>query len=91
MLDTIPLFDEPPRPGVSPARTITRSTNPTWGRYRGKRVACDECVIFLHENHGVGPLPRTARLVRRVRATGEVLHFCAEHAALRAAADRGCR
>jgi hypothetical protein len=48
-------------------------------------------VIFLHENAGAGPLPRSARLVRTVRVAGERLRFCTEHAALRKAADVGCR
>lgn len=86
-MDTIPLFAEPPRPGVAPARAIARSANPAWSKYKGARVACDECVIFLHENQGAGPLPRSARWVRQVRA--EVgLRFCTDHAVLRQAADR---
>lgn len=87
MMETIPLFAEPPRPGLSPAKTISRSGNPIWSKYIGPRVACDECVIFLHEHGGVGPLPRSARVVRTVRATRERLRFCAEHADLRKAAD----
>jgi hypothetical protein len=90
-MEAIPLFAEPPRPGVAPARAIAKSPNPAWSRYVGPRVACDECVIFLHENAGAGPLPRSARLVRTVRAAGERLRFCTEHAALRKAADVGCR
>jgi hypothetical protein len=81
-MDTLPLFAEPPRPGVSPAKTVTRSPNPVWSKYTGQRVACDECVILLHENHGVGALPRSARLVCTMRAAGVRLRLCTEHAAL---------
>lgn len=89
MMETIPLFAEPPRPGVVPARSVRSSANPTWSKYHGGRVACDECVIFLHENAGIGPLPRSARQVRVVRATKERLRLCDEHADLRHEADRG--
>lgn len=81
-MDTLPLFAEPPRPGVTPAKALT-TCNPVWSKHIGQRVACDECVIVLHENHGVGALPRGARLVCTVRATGVRLRLCAEHAALR--------
>jgi hypothetical protein len=60
---------------------------PRWTSYSGKRVACDECVVFLHEHGGRGPFPRSARRVRTVRATGEQLRLCKEHAAPRETAD----
>lgn len=89
VIDTIPLFDEPPRPGVQSARTIPRTANPSWAKHKSPRVACDECVIFLHENHGAGQLPRSARWTRR--AGGATLRLCQEHAVLRRAIDRGDR
>jgi hypothetical protein len=89
VIDTIPLFAEPERPGVSPARTIPRAKNPTWSKYKGSRLVCDECVVFLHENRGVGQLPRSAHWVRR--AAGESLRLCREHAVLRHVIDRGER
>ncbi|GAB1642564.1 hypothetical protein KRMM14A1259_29870 [Krasilnikovia sp. MM14-A1259] len=72
-IETIPLFPEPERPGVRAAKTLAqleRDQRPAWTSYSGRRVACDECVTYLHENHGDGPLPRSARRVRTVRATG---------------------
>lgn len=90
-IETIPLFPEPERPGVKAAKTLAeldRDQRPTWTTYSGRRVACDECVIYLHEHHGAGPLPRTARRVRAVRATGGVLRLCKEHAEPREAADK---
>jgi hypothetical protein len=90
-LETIPLFDAPAREVLKPAKTLAqaeRDQRPTWTSYSGKRVACDECVIFLHENQGKGPLPRSARRVRTVRATREQLRLCKDHADPREAADK---
>jgi len=89
-IETIPLFDVVRPEPLKAAKTIAQSerdSNPAWTTYSGKRVACDECVIFLHENNGNGPLPRSARKVRTVQAIGQVLRLCAEHAAPRKAAD----
>jgi len=38
---------------------------------------CDECVLWLHEHKGVGPLPRRARF-RRASAAG-TLRLCNQH------------
>lgn len=90
-METIPLFDLPEREVLKPAKTIAQSArdkNPSWTAYNGKRVACDECVIFLHENGGKGPLPRSARRVRTVRAIGQRLRLCTERAEPREEADK---
>lgn len=74
------LFDVP-GPGPLPrAATIFRGGDrPRWARYKPvRRVACDECVIVLHENKGVGPAPRSARWSRTLGKQRHVL--CAEHA-----------
>lgn len=91
MIDTIPLFDPPEPERLKPAQTIAqaeRGRRPSWAKWTGTRVACDECVIFLHENCGNGPHPRSARRVRTVRSTGDVLRLCNEHAELRRVADQ---
>jgi hypothetical protein len=50
-----------------------------YARYRPvKRVACDECVAFLHTHKGVGPPPRGARVTRRALG-GETLRLCTGH------------
>lgn len=90
-IETIPLFPEPERPQLKAAKTLAqvdRDQRPAWTTYSGKRVACDECVIFLHENWGNGPLPRSARRVRTIRATGEQLRLCKDHADPREKADK---
>jgi hypothetical protein len=89
-IEMIPLFDVSRPEPLKAAKTIAQSErdqNPSWTTYSGKRVACDECVVYLHENHGNGPLPRSARKVRTVRAIGQVLRLCVEHAEPRKAAD----
>jgi hypothetical protein len=89
MMETIPLFAEPPRVALKPSKTLVPSgPRPVWSSHKGRRVACDECVIYLHENRGNGPLPRSARRVRTVRAFGEKLWLCHEHALPREEADR---
>lgn len=93
-VETIPLFDLPEREVLKPAKTMAQSArdaNPSWTTYSAKRIACDECVIFLHENGGVGPHPRSARRVRTVRATGQQWRLCTEHADPREAADKAAK
>jgi len=93
-MDTIPLFDPPEPEALKAARTIAQSEKdgrPTWSDHTARRVACDECVTVLHENGGRGPLPRSARRVRAVKATGERLRLCKAHADPREAADRTAR
>lgn len=90
-IETIPLFDAPQPERLKAAKTLAQSDRdgkPSWTSYSGKRVACDECVVFLHENHGRGPLPRSARRVRTVRAAGKQLRLCKEHAEPREAAEK---
>jgi hypothetical protein len=90
-IDTIPLFDLPEREVLRAAKTIAQSEkdrNPSWTSYSGKRLACDECILFLHENGGRGPHPRSVRSVRTVRSTGEQLRLCKEHAEPRKQADK---
>lgn len=89
--EALALFAEPDRPVLKPARTLaqtSRDQRPVWTSHSGKRVACDECVIYLHENGGHGPHPRSARRVRTVRATGEQWRLCTDHAEPREKADK---
>lgn len=90
-IETIPLFDVDRPPPLKAAKTLAqtdRDGKPSWTGYSGKRVACDECVVYLHENKGVGPLPRSAKRVRTVRAEAQQLRLCKEHAEPREAADK---
>lgn len=88
-MGTIPLFPEPPREHVQPAETMRdadRRATPKWAAHTGTRVACDECVTYLHEHRGQGPLPRSAR---RVRTLGKQRwRLCQQHAEPREAADK---
>ena len=75
-----PLFDAPITAPLelSGQFELSAGQRGAYARYRPvKRVACDECVAFLHSRHGVGPLPRSARHTRR--ALGEMLRLCQEH------------
>jgi hypothetical protein len=88
----VPLPDMP-EPVIAAAAGKTaaqaeRDAKPSWTSYSGKRAACDECLVFLHEHGGRGPFPRSVRRVRTVRATGEQLRLCKEHAAPREKADK---
>lgn len=90
-IETVPLFEAPEPERLKPAATLRQTDKdgrPRWTTYSGRRVACDECVIFLHENKGAGPHPRSARRVRTIRATGEQLRLCKEHADPREQADK---
>ena len=62
-----------------------REKRPSWTKYTGKRVACDECVAYLHENRVTTPLPRSARMLRTVG--DQRLRLCTDHAQLRRTAD----
>lgn len=93
-MGTTPLFDAPQREILRPATTLAQSeknARPAWTSHSGKRVACDECIVYLHENGGHGPYPRSARRVRTVRATGEQLRLCKDHAEPREKADKAAR
>lgn len=87
--DTLPLFDAPEPEQLQPAQTMrdaaTRAT-PQWRSYSGRRVACDECIVYLHEHHGRGPMPRSARRVRILGA--QQWRLCPQHAEPREAADK---
>jgi hypothetical protein len=90
--DTIPLFDLPAPEQLQPAQTmreaVSRAT-PQWRSYSGRRVACDECITYLHEHDGRGPQPRSAR---RVRILGkDQWRLCPAHAEPREAADKAAK
>ena len=92
MLEAVPLPGMP-EPVIKAVAGQTqadaeKAARPTWTSYSGKRAACDECVIFLHEHGGVGPHPRSVRRVRTIRATSEQWRLCKEHAAPREKADK---
>lgn len=80
---SMPLFELPNEPPLPRSKTLERGGRPVWARYKAKtRVACDECVIVLHENKGVGAYPRAARWSRTNREVtglrGRVL-LCQQH------------
>ena len=90
MTEQIALFPDLEPERLQPAKTLRdseRGARAAWTKYTGRRVACDECVVFLHENGGAGPYPRSARKVRAVAARSEKLLLCDEHAEPRKAAD----
>lgn len=62
-------------------RTRAAAARPSWTAYKGKRVACDECVVFLHEHNGQGPHVRSARMVRKVGESKMLL--CGAHGRIR--------
>jgi len=85
---TLPLFDRPPAEPVAPAtlREQASKATPQWRSYTGKRVACDECVIYLHQHGGQGPHPRSARRERILGA--QRWRLCPQHAEPREKADK---
>ena len=88
--EVVPLFVVPGAERLVAPETPAQAEaarKPRWSSYSGKRAACDECLVFLHENGGKGPFPRSVRRVRTVRATGEQLRLCKEHAEPREIAD----
>jgi hypothetical protein len=89
MAGQLDLFPAPERQGVKPATMAQadRDGKASWRSYSGPHRACDECVVFLHENGGQGPHPRPARRTRTVKATGERLDLCTGHAEPRELAD----
>lgn len=96
-VEPAPAFEAVPLPGlpiptkaeaVTTAAQADKDARPKWASHSGRRLACDECLVFLHENGGKGPFPRSVRRVRIVHATGERLRLCKEHAEPREAADK---
>ena len=84
-----PLFNLPASAPLPRAASLDRGgERPRWTRYMPKhRVPCDECVILLHENKGVGGYPLSARFTRSV--TGKPsMRLCREHAELWKAEDQ---
>ena len=75
----VPLFDVPTQP-LRRAKSLSSDGTPVrWMRLRLKnRVPCDECIIILHENHGVGPYADPARWKRSQGS--RVLYLCHRHA-----------
>jgi hypothetical protein len=89
-MGTIPLFPAPEPERLKAAKTLAQratAANPSWLRHKGRRLACDECVTFLHENNGAGPHPRSVRWVRTVAATKDRLRLCEGHAEPRRKTD----
>lgn len=86
-MGTLPLFDLPEPEQLQPAPLPGKSTAaPTWRSYSGKRIPCDECIVYLHRHGGRGPQPRSAQ---RVRTAGkQQWRLCRAHAEPREAADK---
>lgn len=85
---TLPLFDLPEPEPVAPATLPAQASRakPVWRSYGGKRVPCDECITYLHEHHGKGPQPRSARRERMFGANR--WRLCPQHAEPREKADK---
>lgn len=82
------MFPEPPRENVKPVasmRDSQKAARPSYTVHKGKRVACNECVVFLHEHGGKGPHVRSARVVRKVGK--EKLFLCQQHGDIRKKED----
>ncbi len=86
-MGTLPLFEAPQPEPLQPAILPRQSTAvPSWRNYNGKRIPCDECIVYLHEHGGSGPHPRSAQ---RVRTAGkQQWRLCRAHAEPREAADK---
>ena len=87
-LGTAELFPAP-KPAARPAPRRSPTTGrPRWEKYRPKGAAqCDDCVLYLHQNHGQGPPPAKARHRRTVGMFVRLL--CDEHAQQQRDADKG--
>lgn len=81
------MFPEPERPRLRLSNRFAMVINGTvtYAQYKGKtRVQCEECVWCLHEDRGIGPLPRSARVLR-TRTAGNTtwkMMLCTGHAEL---------
>lgn len=83
-MTTPPLFDQPVNPPLGQSKHIDRlaTEKATWTRlHSAHRQQCSECVLVLHEHHGVGQPIRSARW--RLRVTDQVYLLCEAHARLR--------
>jgi len=79
-LRDVPLFPQPVELPLVLSGTFEHLAGQRgqYARYRPvKRVACDECVAYLHARRGEGPLPRSARTIRK--ALGQTLRLCGAH------------
>jgi hypothetical protein len=81
------VFPEPPRTPVRLSNhfMLLRGGDVAYQAYTGRtRVQCDECVWVLHEAHGVGEPPRSARIKRCVvkKETSSIMFLCHAHSEL---------
>lgn len=79
----VPMFPAPEPPPVTLSKTLAPhgQAKGSYARYQPKnRVACDECVVVLHEARGVGSAPMRARMTRKSDAG--TLRLCSPHAGL---------
>jgi hypothetical protein len=85
---TPPMFDAPETPPRPAPKTSPSTAKPRWAKYRAKAAAhCDDCITYLHQNRGVGPVPLKARHKRTAGATTRLL--CDQHAQQQREADKG--
>ena len=81
-LEQLPLFGPPPVEPVGRLQALPAGAGARWSRFKSPvRQQCADCVVYLHENAGVGPAVRSARW-RRIDSKGDLL-LCPEHAQYR--------
>lgn len=83
----VPFFDFPDRIANEQrppsARETARALVPSWRKYAGRRAPCDPCLQAAYAADRAGekaPIPRHARQIRSVKATGEEAKLCDTHA-----------
>lgn len=87
-IDTPPMFAVPESPARPAPRRSPSTGRPVWATYRPKTAGhCHDCLAYLHQNGGRGPVPAKARHKRTVGATTRLL--CTEHAQQQREHDQG--
>jgi hypothetical protein len=85
----VPLFDapQPVERQLSQHFRDLRTERGTYARYQpARRVPCDECQAYLHENKGAGPPIGSARWSRK-QPGRDMLRLCPAHKDLWVAVD----
>lgn len=83
------LFAQPATEAVELSQRFAHmvGAKPTYAVFtRVKRQACDECIAWLHEHHGHGPIARSAAHTRK--HGNDTLRLCRAHTDLWRARDK---
>lgn len=73
------LFGPAPVEPVGKLPSLPTGAGARWSRFKSPvRQQCADCVVYLHQNGGVGPAVRSARW-RRIDSKSDLL-LCPEHA-----------